>query len=139
MAQVESPVISIGVVEPFPNMPPFSGRCFQCGMSYWFVDGSHGYCRVCWIRWDTEIIKRKLTMVARGLPFAKCTINDIPGFLAGSLEADEVARSRKRAALYVILVSPGCLRQFPDHSDSSDPSPMEYKRDLLDKIITFLV
>ena len=61
-------------------------------------------------------------------------------FTAGSLDPSLVLRNRRRAALYVMLVSPGPLREFikPESWDRSDHGPMEYRRDLLDKCISFL-
>ena len=56
---------------------------------------------------------------------------------AGDL--DLVPRDRRRDALHVFLESPGPLRQFRGEWDRSDHGLVNYRRNLLEKIITFLI
>ena len=97
-----------------------------------------GYCSMCWIHWDAESIREKLAIIAPVLPLQQYAINGIVRCLVGSLDPRPVHRNRRRAALYVLLVSFGPMREFikPESWDRSDHGP--YRRDLVDKIISFL-
>ena len=79
-------------------------------------------------------------MIAPALPLQQYAINGIVRCLAGSLDPRSVLRNRRRAALYVLLVSLGPMREFikAESWDRSDHGPIQYRRDLLDKIISFL-
>ena len=53
-------------------------------------------------------------------------------------DLDLVPRDRRRHALYVLLVTGGLMRQFRLDYDRSDYGPVVCRRNVLEKIITFL-
>ena len=94
---------------------------------------------MCCIHWAASRARGQLAVVTTALPWQPHIVNRVVDFLAGSTAPVAVLRDRKRSALYVMLSSPGSLRQFTgwDAWDRSDHGPVEYRRDLLEKIITF--
>ena len=119
-----------------------SEPCMQCGINVWHVPGAgdSGYCSMCCIRWTAARTRGQLAVVTAALPWQPFTVNRVVDFFAGSTAPDEVLRDRRRAALYVMLSSPGSLTRFQGWGkwDRSDHGPVQYRRDLLEKVITFL-
>ena len=116
--------------------------CRQCGLHCWNVPNNAGldfYCQACVIHFEEDRWRGLLAQVASD-PFGSfpCGFADaVVACLAGDL--DLVPRHRRRDALHVFLESPGLLRQFRGQLDLSDHGLMEYRRNLLEKIITFLI
>jgi hypothetical protein len=127
----------------FEGMGKFSEPCVQCGFNYWHVPGggNAGWCSRCWVHWTASQTRARLAVITTTLPWQPCIVNQVVDVLAGSTASGVVIRNRRRAALYVMLSSHGYLRQFMDSDawDRSDHGPVEFKRNLLGKIITFLV
>ena len=118
----------------------FSEPCMQCTWRWRFrVPGASGYCSMCCIHWAASRARGQLAIVTTALPWQPCSDNRVVDFLADSTAPVAVLRDRKRSALYVMLSSPGSLRQFTgwDAWDRNDRGSVEYRRDLLQKIITF--
>ena len=120
----------------------FSEPCMQCGIHVWHVPGAgdSGYCSMCCIRRTAARTRGQLAVVRAALPWQPFTVNRVVDFLAGSTAPDEVLRNRRRCAMYVMLSSPGSLNtHFRGWNtwDRSDHGPLP-RRDLLEKIITFL-
>ena len=67
-------------------------------------------------------------------------INEIMTFGAGSLHPFAMQRVDQGAAMYVVLVSPGSLRRMLSGDwDRSDIGRVEYRRNVLEKVITYLM
>ena len=120
----------------------FGFDCIQCGIHSWNVPDnwvfSWTYCKACGIQWEQDRCRGRLAQVASA-PFGSCVggfTDAVVACLAGDL--DLIPRDRRRHALLVYLSSPGLLQQFKNEWDRSDYGPVIYRRNLLEKIITFL-
>ena len=95
-------------------------------------------CEACDISFEQVRCSGRLAQVASD-PFGSFPhgfTDAVVACLAGDL--DLVPRDRRRNALHVFLESEGLMRQFRMHWDRSDYGPVQYRRNLLEKIITFL-
>jgi len=121
----------------------FGEPCYECEIYLWHVPGGGemGFCSRCCIQRDASRTRGRLAVVTTALPWEPYIVNRVVDFLAGSTAPDEVLRNRRRCAMYVILSSPGSLNtHFRGWNtwDRSDHGPLQYRRDLLEKIITLL-
>ena len=124
----------------------FRVLCTQCAISFWNVPGngctgddSGNYCQVCTINWDRRIYESGLAMLAHSLSTWHANINEMIMFGAGSLDPLALQRVDKRAAMYVVLVSRGSLlRMLSKEWDRSDTGLVEFRRNLLEDVVTYL-
>ena len=126
----------------------FRLRCNRCTLLFWNVPGNGSgdyvgnYCHECTILSVRRIYQSRLAKLARSNSPWHLNTYEIATFGAGSLHPLAIQRAHRRAALYVVLVSPGPFRQKftgSDTWDRSDNGPINYRRDLLEKIITYLI
>ena len=121
----------------------FSARCVECGVHYWYRGGCDGHCDACLIRYDTLCVFGQLAMVASksALPWPK--YDAIVVWLAGDLDSAIILRDRRRGALHILLSQPRgpfaplTLRSQWDRSEHH--VLVQHRRDLLERIIIFLV
>ena len=127
---------------------PFRKQCNRCTMLFWNVPGNGSgdyvgnYCHECTILSDRRIYQSRLAKLARSPSPWHLNIDEIVAFWAGSLHPLAIQRVYRRAAIYVVLVSPGCLRDKLTGSadwDRSDNGSISYRRNLLEKVITYLI
>ena len=126
------------------NMWLFGKSCLECGIYFWNVPGAGemGFCSRCCIPGDAARTRGRLAVVTTALPWEQYIANRVVDFLAGSTAPDEVLRNRGRCAMYAMLSSLGSLREHFRNLNALDRShhaPMQYRRDLLKKIITLVV
>ena len=89
--------------------------------------------------WDRRIYESRLAMLAHSLSPWHANINGMIMFGAGSLDPLALQRVDKRAAMYVVLVSRGSLlRMLSKEWDRSDTGLVEFRRNLLENVITYL-
>jgi hypothetical protein len=127
----------------------FRLQCNQCTIRFWNVpcNGSSSdyvanYCHECTIHWERHIYQARHDMLARPLSLWHLNNDVIVSFGTGSLHPLAIQRVHRRAAIYVVLVSPGVLRWTLTGTgdwDRSDSGPTEYRRNLLEKVITYLI
>ena len=115
--------------------------CVQCGIHSWNVPDNYGHslhCQACVTHLEQDRWRGRLAQVAYGSVWFQLGgfTDAVVDCLAGDL--DLIPRDRRRHALLVFLAPHGLLWQFRLEEDSSDYSPVEYRRNLLEKIIAFL-
>jgi hypothetical protein len=111
-------------IHSLANYVPILGKCCMC--------------EACDISFEQVRCSGRLAQVASD-PFGSFPhgfTDAVVACLAGDL--DLVPRDRRRHALYVLLVSGGLMRQFRLDYDRSDYGPVVCRRNVLEKIITFL-
>jgi len=115
--------------------------CVQCGIHSWKVPDSYRHwlhCQACVTHLEQDRWRGRLAQVAHGSVWFQLGgfTDAVVDCLAGDL--DLIPRDRRRHALYVLLVSGGLMRQFRLDYDRSDYGPVVCRRNVLEKIITFL-
>ena len=111
-------------IHSLANYVPILGKCCMC--------------EACDISFEQVRCSGRLAQVASD-PFGSFPhgfTDAVVACLVGDL--DLVPRDRRRHALFVFLGTHGLLWQFRLEDDSSDYSPVGYRRNLLEKIIAFL-
>lgn len=110
----------------------------------WSAEVRRGLCGCCLVLDDRLREIGKLRMIAQRLPWSPIQICDIDTrileFLSGSIRESAINSMLKKIALYVTLARRGQMRPLTWYWDRSDNTGGLYtRRDLLEKVITFLI
>ena len=149
MTHDETPPITNYIGERFSRTRVWHPECQRCGETFYHIQNENREmptrtaCHTCYAKLDTMVIEQRLRMTSTTEVWKTWCPSDvnnrIKSFLAESPEKDLIRQLRRKIGLYLMLQQDptfGFLTKFYDRSDRRHPN---YRRDLLDKLLTFVM